>query len=299
MQNDGNTGQVIALAKDRPEHAGAKAAPEVSNNSPYPRVIAITSGKGGVGKTNIVANLGFALCQLGQKVLIFDADLGLANLDVLLGLTPRYNLSHVIQGEKRIAEIVVSGPGDMQILPASSGVQEMTKLSDEQRNALLQQLEALVAPIDVLLIDTAAGISSNVLYFNVSAHDILVVVTPEPTAITDAYALMKVLSLNYAEKHFKLLVNQVANHQEAQEVFRHLKLVADRFLNISIQYMGHVLSDKNLPNSVRRQSIVSEIYPDAPSTKCFAELAQKVVQSQPQEMSDGKRKLFWKQMFKA
>ena len=299
MQNDGNTGEVIALAKDRPEHADLKAAPEVSDNSPYPRVIAITSGKGGVGKTNIVANLGFALCQLGQKVLIFDADLGLANLDVLLGLTPRYNLSHVIQGEKRIAEIVVSGPGDMQILPASSGVQEMTKLSDEQRGALLQQLEALVAPIDVLLIDTAAGISSNVLYFNISAHDILVVVTPEPTAITDAYALMKVLSLNYAEKHFKLLVNQAANHQEAQEVFRHLNLVADRFLNISIQYMGHVLSDKNLPNSVRRQSIVSEIYPDTPATKCFAELAQKVMQSPPPEMSDGKRKLFWRQMFKA
>ena len=281
MKHEGRTGKVIALTEDKLGQAVGDTDPDTAGQSRYPRVIAITSGKGGVGKTNIVANLGFALSQLGQKVLIFDADLGLANLDVLLGLTPRYNLSHVIRGEKSVLDIIVKGPGGMQILPASSGVQELTKLTDDQRGALLEQLETLVEPMDVLLIDTAAGISSNVLYFNVSAHEILVVVTPEPTSITDAYALMKVLSLNYAEKHFKLLVNQVATHQEAQEVYRHLNLVADRFLNISIQYMGHILSDQNLPNSVRRQCIVSEIYADTPATKCFAELARKVMQSTP------------------
>jgi len=171
------------------------------------RVIAITSGKGGVGKTNIVANLGYALCKAGKRVLIFDADLGLGNLDVLLGLTPRYNLSHVLEGQKRLSDIVISGPGQLKILPASSGIQELTRLTHSQKMNLYTDLNVLLADYDIVLIDTAAGISSNVLYFNASANEIMVVVTPEPTSITDAYALMKILSVKYQEKHFRLLVN--------------------------------------------------------------------------------------------
>jgi flagellar biosynthesis protein FlhG len=161
------------------------------------RIIAITSGKGGVGKTSIVANLGYAFGQLGKKVLILDADLGLGNLDILLGLAPKYNLSHVITGEKNITEITLEGPGNIKILPASSGIQELTLLTTKQRDHILAELDLLIEPVDILLIDTAAGISSNVMHFNAAAQEIIVVVAPEPTSITDAYALMKVLSLNY------------------------------------------------------------------------------------------------------
>jgi len=260
------------------------------------RVIAITSGKGGVGKTNIVANLGFALSQLGKRVLILDADLGLGNLDVLLGLVPKYNLSHVITGEKTIPEIIVEGPGKMRILPASSGVQELTQLSKEQKLHLLAGLDLLNDSIDILLIDTAAGISSNVMYFNISAQEIVVVATPEPTSITDAYALMKVLSIKYSEKRFKLLVNLVSNTQEATEVFRQLSLVADRFLNISIEYLGHVLFDENVPRGVKLQKAVSEIYPDTQASRCFAALAKKIWRLPSPALPKGNIQFFWKHL---
>jgi flagellar biosynthesis protein FlhG len=246
-----------------------------------PRVIAITSGKGGVGKTNIVANLGFSLGKLGKKVLILDADLGLGNLDILLGLSPRYNLSHVLSGEKNIAEIIVNGPGTLKILPASSGIQELTLLSESQRFTLSKELEKLVNSFDILLIDTAAGISSNVLYFNLSAQEIMVVVTPEPTSITDAYALMKVLSMRYREKNFKLIINSVCNRNEADEVHRQLNLVTSRFLNLSVEYFGYVLTDKNIKKSVRKQKVICEWAPYTPASIDFAVLAEKIFQSEP------------------
>jgi flagellar biosynthesis protein FlhG len=258
------------------------------------RVIAITSGKGGVGKTNIVANLGFTLSKIGKKVLILDADLGLGNLDVLLGLTPQHNLSHVIAGEKRLGDILETGPGGIQILPASSGIQNLTALSQEQKDNLLDQLDSLVASVDILLIDTAAGISSNVLYFTASAHEILVAVTPEPTSITDAYALMKVLSLNYSESAFRLVVNQAATVQEAQQVVNHLRLVANRFLNISIDYLGSVLYDKTVAHSVRQQRLVSEFYPESIAGKCFSNLARNLSKPLSESILANKEKSFAK-----
>lgn len=245
--------------------------------SKHPHVITITSGKGGVGKTNIVANLGFALSRFGKKVLILDADLGLGNLDVLLGLTPHYNLSHVIQGEKMLADVVVAGPGGLKILPAASGIQELTELSGQERHLMFSQLEDYIQAFDIMLIDTAAGISSNVLYFNIHADDILVVATPEPTSMTDAYALMKVLSVQYGTDHFKLIVNNAANDQEADDVYRQLSLVADRFLNISIEYYGGINTDEKLKKGVRQQKVVSEIAPLAKASRGFAALARKVL----------------------
>ncbi len=252
-----------------------------------PRVITITSGKGGVGKTNIVANLGFALCRFGKKVLILDADLGLGNLDVLLGLAPEYNLSHVIRGEKKLSEIVVPGPGRLQILPAASGIQEMTALTSEERNRVFGQLEEFIFNFDILLIDTAAGISANVLYFNINADEIVVVATPEPTSITDAYALMKVLSVKYGTSHFKLVVNSAASEQEADEVFRQLNLVADRFLNITLEYYGGILLDENVKKGVRQQKVVSEISPLTRASRNFAALARKLADN-PVPQSSGR-----------
>ena len=257
------------------------------------RVIAITSGKGGVGKTNIVANLGYALCKAGQRVLIFDADLGLGNLDVLLGLTPRYNLSHVIDGKKRLPEIVIQGPGNLKILPASSGIQQLTRLTFTQKLDIFNELNALLSDYDIVLIDTAAGISSNVLYFNASANEIMVVVTPEPTSITDAYALMKILSVKYQEKHFRLLVNLVKNAKEADDVSRQLCLVTNRFLDVSVEHFGSVMADENVKLGVRKQKVVSEWAPMTQASRNFSELAHRLVRSQPMIQRAENRSLIW------
>jgi len=260
------------------------------------KVIAITSGKGGVGKTNIVANLGLALSRLGKKVIILDADLGLGNLDVLLGLAPKYNLSHVISGEKSMQEIILKGPGNVEILPASSGIQELTQLSKQQKIQILTKLDLLIDSVDVLLIDTAAGISTNVLDFNATAQEILVVVSPEPTSLTDAYALMKVLSLKYSQKHCKLLVNQASSDQEGREIYRQLNMVAERFLDISVEYFGCVLFDEKVTKSIRRQQIVLELYPDCTASKCFGMLAKKVKNMKPSKSTKGDSNLFWKHL---
>ncbi len=260
------------------------------------RVIAITSGKGGVGKTNIVANLGFALSRLGEKVLMLDADLGLGNLDVLLGLAPKYNLSHVVSGEKSIQEIILKGPGNIEILPASSGIQGLTQLSKQQKIQILTKLDLLIDSFDVLLIDTAAGISTNVLDFNATAQEIIVVVSPEPTSLTDAYALIKVLSLKYSEKHCKLLVNQAASDQEGREIYKQLNMVAERFLDISVEYFGCVLFDEKVTESVKRQQIILELYPDSPASKCFGILAKKAKNMKTSKTTEGNSNLFWKHL---
>ena len=266
------------------------------NEESFIQVIAVTSGKGGVGKTNVVANLGYALTKLDKRVLILDADMGLANLDVLLGLTPKYNLQHVLTGEKPISEVVVSGPGGMKILPASSGVQELADLDKAQKLCLLSELSSLHDETDVLLIDTSAGISSNVMYFNLAAQEILIVVSPEPTSITDAYAMMKVLFLKYSKNHFKLLVNSAKNAREAKEVFNNLSLVAQKFLNLSIDYWGYIPRDENIVKAVRMQKALIELYPDSPASKCFFNQAEKVCKNQPDTSSDGNICFFWSQI---
>lgn len=282
--------KVIPLPR-RGDREGTEDPPR--RHKSHARVIAITSGKGGVGKTNIVANLGFALSNLGKRVLILDADLGLGNLDVLLGIAPKYNISHVIRGERGLGEILEEGPGKMKILPASSGIQELTQLTNEQKVNFLTELDRLLDDMDILLIDTAAGISPNVMDFNVTAHEIIVVVSPEPTSITDAYALMKVLSLKYAEKSCKLLVNMVSSLKEGQDVFRQLDLVTDRFLDIHIDYLGCVLYDDKVTKGVKHQRLVSELFPDAKVSRCFSDLARRMIKQSPASRPKGNTNLFW------
>jgi len=288
--------QVISLTKRMAGKMAATEKKKMGSRESYTRVIAITSGKGGVGKSNIVANLGFVLSQLGKKVLILDADLGLGNLDVLLGLTPKYNLSHAITGAKTISEIVIEGPGKVKILPAPSGIQELCDLTEEQKTRMLTALDLLIDSVDLFLIDTGAGISSNVMQFNSSAPEIMVVVSPELTSITDAYALMKVLSLDYSRKHFKLVVNLARSSKEATEVYGQLELVADRFLDIEIEYMGYVLIDENVKRGVRLQKVVSEIHPDTRASRCFASLAKKIFESRPSNFPEGNTNFFWRKL---
>jgi flagellar biosynthesis protein FlhG len=294
MPTIANNGRIISLNRRRRQKRNM--IENRTEDQPKARVIAITSGKGGVGKTNIVANLGYALCKAGKRVLIFDADLGLGNLDVLLGLTPQYNFSHVIEGQKQLGDIIVDGPGQLKILPASSGIQKLTQLTASQRLTIFHELDRLLTRFDIVLIDTAAGISSNVLYFNASANEIMVVVTPEPTSITDAYALMKILSVKYQEKHFRLLVNLANNSTEADDVSRQLCLVADRFLDVSIEHFGNVLLDNNVKNGVRKQKVVCEFAPMSLASRNFSELAHKLAQTAPMIPRSERRPLIWQDM---
>lgn len=240
------------------------------------KVISVTSGKGGVGKTNVVVNLAYALTQSGKKVLVLDADMGLGNIDVMLGLAPEYSLYHLINGEKTLSEVMTSGPGGMKILPAGSGIQELSELTANQKLNLLAELDRIDSSIDIVLIDTAAGISGNVMYFNTAAQDIIVVASPEPTSMTDAYALMKILHKKYGESRFRLLVNMVKDSGEGRDVYRKLSAAADKFLNISIDYIGHIIQDKSVRMSVLKQRAVVDLYPGSDAGKCYSSLARTV-----------------------
>lgn len=239
------------------------------------KTIAIASGKGGVGKTNVVANLAIALRRLGKNVMVLDADLGLSNIDVLLQLAPKYNIQHVLSGELTLKDIVVEGPIGIKILPASSGIQELTSLNEFQRLKLLEEFDAYDGDLDFLLIDTAAGISENVAFFCIAAQDIVVITSPEPTAITDAYALIKVLFTRYQEKEFRILVNLARSSEEGFEVFRRLSLAAEKFLNISLDYLGHIPLDEHMQKAVRAQRALLEIYPNSIASRQFAEIGLK------------------------
>ncbi|MCX7982205.1 MAG: MinD/ParA family protein [Syntrophales bacterium] len=269
----------------RSMRSGSKTKREV-------RVIAITSGKGGVGKTNIAANLGFLLAQMGKKVLVLDADMGLANLDVVLGLTPRFNLSHVLYGEKSLAETVVKGPGGMLVLPASSGIQELAEMTGTQKTILIDEMSAFGSDMDFLLIDTSAGISSNVMYFNAASREIIVVVTPEPTSLTDAYALMKVLYQKHDRKRFRLLVNMARGAGEAKAVYHRLSVALGHFLRIGIEYLGFIPEDEKMAEAVRCQKPVAVLWPSSPASVSFKAIAKTLAEEEV-EYEGGGIKFFW------
>jgi len=289
-----NGGKVINLSRKLMAKNGHGRLSDPAARRSSTRVVSVTSGKGGVGKTNIVANLAFTLSSEGLRVLVLDADLGLGNVDVLLGKAPRFNLSHVINGDMGVADILVAGPGGMQILPASSGIQDITALTPAQRMRLITSLDTVMETADILLIDTAAGISSNVMYFNVSAHDIVVLVTPEPTAITDAYALMKVMRLKYGENRFNVVVNMAASEKEGEDVFRQLDLVSRRFLDVSLSYCGSVLRDPSLVTAVRRQSLVCDVNAASPASRGIRDLAEVILGMPAPVVPDGYDNHFWR-----
>jgi flagellar biosynthesis protein FlhG len=238
-----------------------------------PKILAVTSGKGGVGKTNIVANLAFSLSELGKKVVILDADFGLANIDVLLGLTPRFHLGHVLFGNKALSEIIVQGPKGIRIIPASSGLQRLSELTSEQKNFLVSSFSRLDSDTDFFLIDTAAGISRNVIHFLLSAQEVIVVSAPEPTAIVDAYAVIKIILAEDHNKPIHLLINSVERAEEAQRIFCQINSVVKRFLGREVDYLGHVSRDPHILQAVRNQVLVTSKFPNAPASSCFRELA--------------------------
>lgn len=240
------------------------------------RTIAITSGKGGVGKTNITANLALAISVQNKQVGIVDADLGLANIDVILKLKPKYNLEHVIAGEKKLSDIFVKGPAGLTIIPASPGRTSMASLSEIDRTILIRELLKASNNFDVTFIDTAAGISSNVLDFVIAAQEIFVVTTPEPTAITDAYAMIKVISQR-KKTNIGILVNMVTNQHQAKDVAERITIAANRFINAKTYFVGYVLKDQAVSDAVSFQQPLIFKYPMSDASKCINSIANNII----------------------
>ena len=246
------------------------------------RVMAISSGKGGVGKTNVSVNLAIALGQAGRTVLLLDADLGLANVDVILGISPRYTLEHVIDGRRRLEDVVVAGPPNVRIIPGGSGLRELVNLSDYQRQELIESVSRVARDADYLLIDTAAGIASDVSEFVLAADEVLVVTTPDPTAITDAYALIKVIAREPVRPSIHLVVNQAANASEALDVAQKIAGVAGQFLQVSVDSYGYLPTDSALSQAVRRQTPALLAYPQSPFSRRIYSLARRVTGQPPE-----------------
>ncbi|AIR90090.1 cobyrinic acid a,c-diamide synthase [Pseudomonas cremoricolorata] len=240
------------------------------------QVIAVTGGKGGVGKTNVSVNLSLALAELGRRVMLLDADLGLANVDVLLGLTPKRTLADVIEGRCELRDVLLQGPGGVRIVPAASGTQTMVHLQPAQHAGLIQAFSEIGDNLDVLVIDTAAGIGDSVVSFVRAAQEVLLVVCDEPTSITDAYALIKLLNRDYGMNRFRVLANMAQSPQEGRNLFAKLTKVTDRFLDVALQYVGAVPYDECVRKAVQKQRAVYEAFPRSKCALAFRAIAQKV-----------------------
>jgi flagellar biosynthesis protein FlhG len=254
------------------------------------QVVAITSGKGGVGKTNVAVNISIALASLGKRVVLVDADYSLANVDILLGFNPRYTIEHVLNGNKSVGEIIIEGPGGIRIVPATSGVQHLSELTGLQKNKFFNALQILEKHFQYLLIDTAAGISNNVMSLLGSADEVLVVTNPEPPAFVDSYALIKHL-LNYEDETLvRIIVNSVSGEGEAAGVFNRISATAKRFLHKKVDYLGYIVEDESVRKAVRSQRPFFLQFPNSPASRCVAALARKQVDGAPARRSDEE---FW------
>jgi len=238
------------------------------------QVIAITGGKGGVGKTSVAVNLATALAALKRRVVLLDGDLGLANADVFLGLSPRYTLAHVLSGERTLDEIMVSAPQGFQLIPAAAGAADLAQLGAVEHLGLVQAFSALATRLDVLIVDTAAGLSHSVLQFSQAAQQVVVVICDEPASITDAYALVKVLSRNHGVQRFRVLANQMRSPGAGRELFQRFERVAARFLDVTLDYAGEIPDDECLRRSVRGQRPVLDEFPGSPASRAFKKLAK-------------------------
>ncbi|GAA6185652.1 MULTISPECIES: MinD/ParA family protein [Alteromonadaceae] len=247
------------------------------NQSRLIKVIAVTGGKGGVGKTNITLNTAISMAKMGKRVMVLDADLGLANVDVMLGLRVEKNLSHVLSGECTLDEVLVVGPHGVLIAPATSGTQSMTELSPTEHAGLIRAFSELRTNIDVLIVDTAAGISDMVLSFSRASQDIMMVVCDEPTSLTDAYALIKLLNREHGVFRFKIVANMVRNMREGQELFAKLSKVTNRFLDVALELVATVPYDENIRKSVRKQKAIVDAFPGSPASIAIKGLAEKAM----------------------
>ncbi|WP_174575401.1 P-loop NTPase [Thiosocius teredinicola] len=240
------------------------------------RAIAVTGGKGGVGKTNVSVNLGVAAAEIGKKVMLLDADLGLANIDVVLGLHPQHDLSHVMRGECSLEDVLVEGPNGMKVIPGASGVQSLAELSPAEHTGLIRAFSELAADTELLIVDTAAGISDTVLSFSRASHEIVVVVCDEPASITDAYAIIKLLNRDYGHQRFRILANMIRSAQEGRELYTKMCRVTDRYLDVTLSFMGAIPFDESVRKAVRAQKPVVQAFPRSKAAQVFRSLAKKI-----------------------
>ena len=262
------------------------------------RVIAVTSGKGGVGKTNVAANLAVLASRSGRRVLILDADLGLANVEIVFGIRPRLHLGHLIDGSATLHDVLAVGPHGIQVLSAGSGVAELSRLDEAQRLRLITALDPLEDAFDTVIVDSGAGIGENVRFFVGAAQEAILVVSPEPTALTDAYAAVKVLSRTAGVRHFHVLVNQAPTEAAARGVFDQLTGVAGRFLDARIDYLGSLPRDENLHRAIMAQTPLVDLFPLSPASRALAAAADRLFQAPRPRHLDGGLKFLWQRLFR-
>jgi flagellar biosynthesis protein FlhG len=257
------------------------------DQAPDARAVAVTSGKGGVGKTNVAVSLAIALAELGKRVILLDVDLGLANVDIILDLHVRWNLTHVLDGRKDIRDIIMDAPGGIQVVPGASGVDRLANLNDEQRRSLIASMEHLNREADFIVIDTGAGISRNTIGFTSAADDTLIVATPEPTAILDAYATIKTVGQASPDSNLHLLVNMARDASEAMKTSKAILSVSQRFLNLFVSEAGHILYDPAVTTSVRRKRPFILDAPDSPAARSIRAVARRLALSEPVRAAAG------------
>jgi flagellar biosynthesis protein FlhG len=245
------------------------------NSSRPVKVLAVTGGKGGVGKTTVSANLAVSIAAQGRDVMLVDADFGLANVDVLLGLPTRFHLGHVLSGECSLEDAIVTGPHGLQIVPGASGIKRMANLSQLEHAGLIRAFSDLYHRVDVLVVDTAAGLHDSVVTFNQAAHHVIVVVCDEPASITDAYALIKVMSREHGVRRFQILANQTRRADEGKRLFEKIRRVCDRFLDVALEFAGSVPFDDYLRRAVQQQTAVVDAYPQSISSVALKDLASR------------------------
>jgi flagellar biosynthesis protein FlhG len=268
----------------------------VSKCSDSTRTISITSGKGGVGKTTLVCNIAYELAKTGSRVLILDGDLGMANVDIMFGQRARLNVSHVLDNRCTLEDVIIDVAHNISLIPGGSGVYGLNGLDPMQKHILLDQVGRLNRSYDYLLVDTAPGIDDNVLYLNSAAQEILVVVTPDPSSLADAYALIKVLNQRHRENKFSVVANMVKDEGEGRAVFQRLSDVASRFLCVSLDYRGCVPSDLILRQSIRSQQLVVEVQSRCPASLAIRALSENLRNSQRFTEIKGGLQFFWNQL---
>jgi flagellar biosynthesis protein FlhG len=263
------------------------------------RVIAVTSGKGGVGKTNVTANLAILAAQQGRRVLVVDGDLGLANVEIVFGLTPRYHLGHLLDGTAELPQVLASGPEGVRVLPGGSGVRSLTALDDAQKLRFMSALDTIEDDFDLVLIDTGAGIGDNVLFFVGGAQEALLVLTPEPTSLSDAYAAVKVLSLEGGVEHFNVLVNLAATEQQARDIYEKLCTVSRRFLKARLKLLGQLPRDENIHRAVLLQRPLVHAFPHSPAARAMKAVADRLLSEPPPPSSVGGLKFLWQRLLRS
>ncbi|MCB1757282.1 MAG: P-loop NTPase [Gammaproteobacteria bacterium] len=262
------------------------------------QVIAIAGGKGGVGKSSLAVNLAIALAEERHRVLLMDANLGMANIDVLLNLKAEHNLSHVIHEEKQLQDIILDGPGGIKIVPAASGISKMAKLSSAENAALVNAFSTLPYDIDTLIIDTAAGITPSMLTFCEASKEVMVVVCDEPTSISDAYATIRVLNQEHGVQRFRVVANKIESSQQGLELYNKLARIADQELDVLLDFSGSIPLDAHLQKSVREQSAVVSSYPRSRAALAFKKLASRVNRWPKPDNPDGHLEFFVERLLK-